>query len=293
MTGDEGEHDPAVAAFLRLCAPHPVLTWAEAELARRCVAEAGFADFPPPQPTSGRLTLQGFPTERSEDSVRRIGFGSDIVRRAVVDAYAEHRDRITAAEQRLLDTVVDDSESPLVEVTIPGLGDASAASRGCYARARVALYGGVEEFLQVALLPQGANGQINQLSTDTRIVAANATYVGRMARRGYLLRSWMEAPGLAQEFYDRPLTGPDQARARETILAMADLECLRAARLPQAYRAAVLGKALEWILEHGRPLVAADRVLTRAQRRADVVARAAGAPWFEVEPDGLDGRSDD
>jgi hypothetical protein len=264
--------NPATSAFLRLSAPHPVLEWAHAELVHTFAAAAGFPDFPRGAPSSCRLTLQGFPAVRTADLVGRLGFGAEISRDDQPDPYEQHRQALPEARRHLLDVVIDDAESPNIEVSIPGFGRAGASTRGCYAQMRAALYGDVASYLRVALLPQGANSSIRGLATDDGIGHANRRYVRCMAGQGYSLSAWTDTAPLAQRLYP-PANGMTvtDVRARELALAEADRHCLEAAGLPQAYEAAVVRMADLWIQQNADDLLQADKTLAKATQIASVM----------------------
>lgn len=195
-----------------------LLSWAEKELTRRCMAAQGW-DYPVPATTLGELDDDMW---RPDLDVRRqIGYGFAVTGPSDGGSYPAGLPEASRDEYLLALTGDPEQQATLRLFSGPRF---TFGTTGCIAESRERLYGDVTDAARAAYVPQEVYNAVYE-----RVVDAGATRaaVGRwancMADRGFPYSSPASA---------RAAVADGQPRKSEKEVAVADGECVFAVGLP-------------------------------------------------------------
>lgn len=263
---------PATLAALHTIAVQPIeLGVAEAHAIQRCLGSKKF-DAPLPSPVVGSVANLPLPTE--EQQAARHGYGHAITRGT--DPAEDPLDRYVRAlspvQRDRFDRVIDDITAPRVRFTTPGGWAVSAATLGCAAEARAAVYGSVENWLIAYYLPQDLNDDAANVYTHPSVSAAAITYHQCMTKRGYPFHYPQHAFQHAQQAsVEITVDLATQPSPQEIRIATADAECQKASGLLRTIQLVLERNAREWIVQNQSLVLRAAIIVEQARDNAQTI----------------------
>jgi hypothetical protein len=263
---------PAALAALRTIAVQPIeLGMAEAHAIQRCLRSKGF-DAPLPSPVVGSIATLPLPAE--EQQAARHGYGDAITRGTdptedPLDRYAR---TLPAIQRNRFDRVIDDLTAPRVQFITPDGWAVGAATLGCAAKARAAVYGSVENWLIAYYLPQDLNDDAANVYTHPPVNAAAVTYHQCMTERGYSFRYPQDAFQHAQRTSVKITVDLTvQPSPQEIHIATADAQCQKASGLLRIIQLALERDTREWIVQNQSLVLRAAIIVEQARDNARAI----------------------
>ncbi len=263
---------PAALAALHTIAVQPIeLGVAEAHAIQRCLRSKGF-DAPLPSPVVGSVANLPLPAE--EQQAARHGYGDAITRGT--DPTEDPLDRYALAlspvQRDRFDRVIDDLTATPVRFTTPGGWAVGAATLGCAAEARAAVYGSVENWLIAYYLPQDLNDDAANVYTHPSVNAAAVTYHQCMTERGYPFHYPQDAFQHAQQtIVDITVDLTTQPSPQEIRIATADAQCQKTSGLLRTIQLVLEHDAREWIVQNQSLVLRAAIIVEQARDNARAI----------------------
>lgn len=259
----------AVLTALRTIARQPIeLGVAEAHVIQRCLKSKGF-DAPFPSPVVGSIANLPLPVD--EQQAARRGYG-DAITRGIdptddpLDRYA----RTLAPDRRArFEHAIDDRTATRVQFTTPGGWAVEAATIGCAAAARTAVYGSVENWLIAYYLPQDLNDHAANVYTHPSVAAATVNYHHCMTERGLPFRHPQDA--VQQASLEAATNETAQPSPREIRIATADARCQKASGLLFAIQSVLEHDAREWVVQNQPLVLRAAIIVEQARGKAPAI----------------------
>lgn len=251
---------------------------AELKVTAECMAAAGFGYLPytllraDPRPTR---SLAGLPFRMNRGEAEQDGYGTrigtaDTSHQDVDSAVAAYLATLTPDQQLAYSRAEVDDTAVEVTVNLPDGAVVGAASEGCVAQGRIAVYGSVADFLTFEYFPQGLRQFSETAYASTEFEAAQGRYAGCMRDAGFDVATVSGAVELAQErFGSRPTTGapsPD-----EVAMAVTDAECQTASGVYEAVDDALVAAASSWINDHEGELLGIAELQHSASARVAAI----------------------
>jgi hypothetical protein len=288
MAGDESLDEAVRIAFEALMRPPVQLAIAEARVTSRCMQGRGFR-YPAaealdrvPSATPSRLGGLGRPLHLEEAT--RVGYGFRISPRPGTDpverASGRYLSSLSHAEQAAYQHALAPDGSRGVRVELSGGLVVGAASQGCVAEARKAVYGSVQTFLRLAHVASEVPRVADAAMRHRRVRAAVRAYSGCMAGKGIPVGTPMLAVKLAEERFGgtRPEIGPVSDAERD--MAVADAICQQRTGVNEAIDDAVIDAASWWLRDE------APRLLELAALQGNAVESAREILEHAADHDG-------
>lgn len=269
---DPSTPSAAVLTSLRTIAKQPIeLGVAEAHVIQRCLKSKGF-DVPLPSPVVG--SIANLPLHVDEQQAAQRGYGDAIIRGIdptddPLDRYA----RTLAPDQRIrFEHAVDDRTAAQIGFTTPGGWAVGAATLGCAAEARMAVYGSVENWLIAYYLPQDLNDHAANVYTHPSVSAAAVAYYQCMTERGNPFRYPQDAVQHAQQIsVEATADETPQPSPQEILIATADAHCQKASNLLFVIQSILEHDARQWVVQNQSLVLRAAIIVEQARSKAPAI----------------------
>jgi len=255
------------------------LDTAEHSLTAKCMNTAGFKFTVPPGSSSA-------PSDTTSvvdlDDRRAHGYGmyEAVSKRATtaVDTDGQAPDipdirGLSAADARRWQQALAGDQQSVRTLRLSNGVEVSAGSTGCTAQSRVAVYGSIEQYLQLLNEPQSiAADWANRVTSDQRYLDAVAKWAMCMKDKGYTYARPDDAVADLQQQYER--SSPASVRPKEIATAVADGECATSTGLATVASEIKAGYAKKLSAQEERALLRDKEILDASTARAKSIMSA-------------------
>jgi hypothetical protein len=270
-----GAAEPPVAELhddlIALGAPPAELAAAVDRRLAECLRYAGFEYKSGPDLESAP-NLFGIIGMMTEESARKVGYAAVATsgERSPQESYVASLAPSDAARYA---AAVDPEHGPQAVVRGDHGEEFTAPRQGCYAQARTAVYGSVENFLRLMVLPTRVRLATPALFDHDSVRDAAAQYGRCMTGRGYPTSNLKHMRELAEARFGRTRSATDPPGDEEVTMALADAACQESSKLIEVITSAGLAEAAPWIASHAGEIQMLATVQTESTARAEVVLR--------------------
>lgn len=274
-TPEETVDESLKAELLSLVQTPPELGVAQQYEETRCLRQAGFEvplslTVPPPASSDNLSGIYGLMT--SVEEAERHGYSSSLtVPEAPIEKYRASLSSSNAAD---MDAVQFGDESVIATYSLPGGGEATTTTEGCFGAAVSAVYGSPTNYLQLSTI---RNVMSSQFSPGSSLPPGLDQYRECMKESGYVTTGLNETLEIAlREFGgSRPLgSSPTEEEAK---LAGADAACQLEAGFLEYYNDAFIRGASVWINQNESWILGANEAKNLALVNAKQILESGSA----------------
>lgn len=262
------------AAIHALEFPSRVLQDAESWLTADCMRAAGFS-YPHSSGagTTGQRSIFGLVGRLTPGEARNGGYRHELAELGAQanSPFAAYVANLPHHEKRMFLLTAAGPQSSYVAVTTLDGSSLSVPTKGCAGRARMRIYGSVENYALLARFPVVFLRFGNEISRQPSVQQALNSYSSCMSSSGYEVRGPGDAISLAESRFalnTRGGQGFASTRA-ERAMATTDAACQRSSGLFVTWDLAGFRLAAGWIREHVPEILRLAAVQAKAVRRAN------------------------
>jgi hypothetical protein len=213
----------------------------------------------------------------TEERARKVGYAAVAAsgERSLQESYVAS---LAPSDATRYAAAVDPEHGPQVVVRGDQGEEFTAPRQGCYAQARTAVYGSVENFLRLMVLPIRFRLATPALLDHDSVVDAVAQYGRCMTGRDYPTSKLKSTQELAEARFGRTRSATDPPGDEEVTMALADAACQESSKLMEVITSAGLAEAAPWIAAHAGEIQMLATVQTESTARAAVILRRGSSP---------------